>query len=198
MPKNESLRVQPAPGVQEGWLPMESAPKDGTLVRLLVEFSHHATEDGEGPHPTIGSNTADNTGEDMGWQFAGWCWTQDRYTQGEGTPVGWLPMLSATPQPLATSPIDDHKLRDIALQTAWSYAFEAEAPKYLPRSSVEAAVWKTHRWVIASMKKAIEADRATRFVDLVNAAGILASDRPGEVVKKLDAAYVRATLKGGA
>ena len=81
----------------EAWLPMYTAPKDGRLVRLLVEFEDHATEDGEGPHPTIGSNTADNTSEDIGWQFAGWCWTRDRYTQGEGKPLGWLPMLSTGP-----------------------------------------------------------------------------------------------------
>lgn len=40
--------------------------------------------------------------------------------------------------------------------------------------------------------------RGLRPTDLVNAAGILASDSPGAVVKKLEAAYDRATLKGGA
>lgn len=82
-----------AGAVPEGWLPMETAPKDGTLVRLLVEFEDHATEDGEEPQPTIGSNTWDNHHEFDEWQFAGWDWCQDRYTQGIGTPIGWLPML---------------------------------------------------------------------------------------------------------
>lgn len=91
----------PAGGAVEQWRPMETAPKDGTLVRLLVEFEDNATEDGEGPQPTIGSNTADNTGEDIGWQFAGWNWAHDCYTQGTGTPVGWLPMLAAAPTPPA-------------------------------------------------------------------------------------------------
>lgn len=75
----------------EGWNPMETAPRDGTLLRLLVDFTGHATEDSDRA-PTIGSNSFDDTGEDV-WQFAGWSWSQDCYTQGEGTPVGWLPML---------------------------------------------------------------------------------------------------------
>lgn len=118
-PVCNALRAQAAERAvpaTEAWLPMETAPKDGTLVRLLVEFENHATEDGEGPQPTIGSNTADNTGEDIGWQFAGWCWTHDCYTQGEGKPVGWLPMLAAAPAQPAARPdepakTDPRKLR---------------------------------------------------------------------------------------
>ena len=78
--------------VPETWRPMETAPRDGTMVRLLVEFEDHATEDTEGPAPTIGANSFGDTGEDR-WRFAGWCWTHDHFTEGEGTPVGWLPML---------------------------------------------------------------------------------------------------------
>lgn len=79
------------------WRDMATAPKDGTLLRLLVEFEHHDTEDAEGPHPTIGSNTWDNHHDFDEWQFAGWNWEQDCYTQGVGKPVGWLPMLDAAP-----------------------------------------------------------------------------------------------------
>ncbi len=84
-------------GAQENhdpkWRDMATAPRDGTLVRLLVEFTEHATEDSEAmPSPTIGANSFDHTGEDL-WQFAGWSWEQDCFTQGEGEPVGWLPML---------------------------------------------------------------------------------------------------------
>ena len=48
---------------------------------------------------TIGANNDDEVGEDerVGWQFAGWCWTHDHFTEGRGTPVGWLPMLAAAP-----------------------------------------------------------------------------------------------------
>ena len=80
------------------WLPMNTAPRDGSLVRLLVEFEDHATEDEDGPCPTIGANNHDNDGEDT-WLFAGWDWCHDLFTQGVGKPIGWLPMLDTTPQP---------------------------------------------------------------------------------------------------
>jgi hypothetical protein len=78
--------------------------------------------------------------------------------------------IAAAPTPAAqadsvledAAPQDEHQLRDIALQTAWSYSSELDAPKYLPRSTLEASVWKPHRWVILAMKKAIEADRTAR------------------------------------
>ncbi len=76
-------------------LPMDTAPRDGTMVRLLVNFNDHATEDTAGPAWTIGAYPSDD--ESGGWQFAGWCWTHDHFTEGEGTPIGWLPMLAAAP-----------------------------------------------------------------------------------------------------
>lgn len=76
-------------------LPMDTAPRDGTMVRLLVNFTDHATEDTAGPAWTIGAYPSDN--ESGGWQFAGWCWTHDHFTEGEGTPIGWLPMLASAP-----------------------------------------------------------------------------------------------------
>jgi hypothetical protein len=82
-------------GAQEdhdpGWRDMATAPTDGTMVRLLVEFEEHSTEDAE-QAPTIGANNFDNDGEDV-WRFAGWCWSHDHFTEGKGTPVGWLPMF---------------------------------------------------------------------------------------------------------
>lgn len=85
-------------GKAVAWRDMATAPKDGTLLRLLVNFEHHATEDGEGPQATIGSNTYDNHHDFDECQFAGWNWEQDCYTQGVGTPVGWLPMMDVEPQ----------------------------------------------------------------------------------------------------
>lgn len=76
------------------WRDIATAPRDGSLVRLLVRFTENATED-EGydiGSPTVGSNSFDDTGKDV-WQFAGWSWEQDCYTQGEGEVIGWLPML---------------------------------------------------------------------------------------------------------
>lgn len=72
---------------------METAPKDATVIRLLVQFTEHPFDDDTtNAQVTIGTNHLVNTGIDE-WLFAGWCWTHDRFTQGEGTPIGWLPLL---------------------------------------------------------------------------------------------------------
>lgn len=73
------------------WRDPETAPKDGTLLCLLVEFSEHSTEDEE-QAPTIGANNFDNDGLDE-WKFAGWCWSHDHFVQGIGKVVGWLPFI---------------------------------------------------------------------------------------------------------
>lgn len=73
------------------WQSMDSAPKDGTLVELVVDYS-----DGGGPlhdarlSPTIGFNNLSNTDEDK-WQFAGWSWEQDCFCEGSGIPIAWRP-----------------------------------------------------------------------------------------------------------
>ena len=115
------LLVCTACGAQEDhdpkWRDMATAPRDGTLVRLLVEFTEHATEDSDAmPSPTIGANSFDHTGEDA-WQFAGWSWEQDCFTQGAGEPVGWLPLLD-TPH---VDPIEIKRLRQFqAAYMEWS------------------------------------------------------------------------------
>lgn len=74
--------------------PMDTAPKDGTMVHLLVDYR---PEDADHPLEdaliawTIGFNNLSNTGEDV-WQFVGWSWTQDCFTDGLGTPLGWFPI----------------------------------------------------------------------------------------------------------
>ncbi|MCE0778879.1 DUF3850 domain-containing protein [Pseudomonas sp. NMI542_15] len=112
----EFMLVCTACGTQENhdpkWRDMASAPRDGMLVRLLVEFTEHATEDSESmPSPTIGANSYDHTGEDV-WQFAGWSWEQDCFTQGAGDPIGWLPLLD-TPH---TDPCEVERLRSAIKQ----------------------------------------------------------------------------------
>jgi hypothetical protein len=80
-------------GAREEWMPMDTAPRDGTLIRLLVRFTEHATEDTSEPCPTIGAWPA--TGDDdSAFQFAGWCWNHDHFCEGQGEPIGWLPMLA--------------------------------------------------------------------------------------------------------
>lgn len=73
--------------------PMSTAPKNGVIIRLLVEFTEHPLEDTDAGVWTIGTNSADDNGIDE-WQFAGWCWSHDHFTQGEGEPIGWLPMIT--------------------------------------------------------------------------------------------------------
>ncbi|MCJ8518967.1 hypothetical protein ABID21_001869 [Pseudorhizobium tarimense] len=73
-------------------LPMDTAPKDNTLVRLLVDYS------GEGEHPledavqawTIGFSNFEDSEIDE-WQFAGWSWSQDCFCEGQGRVIGWAP-----------------------------------------------------------------------------------------------------------
>lgn len=78
----------------EQWRPMKTAPKDGTIVRLLVDYSGedacHPLEDATITH-TIGGCTDANTGLREGFKFAGWSWEQDCFCEGRGKPIGWLP-----------------------------------------------------------------------------------------------------------
>lgn len=69
---------------------LATAPKDGTLIRLLVQFENCSFEDSLEPCWTIGFNNLSNTGEDH-WQFAGWNWSHDVICEGDGEPIGWLP-----------------------------------------------------------------------------------------------------------
>lgn len=103
------------------WRDMATAPRDGTLVRLLVRFTEHSTED-EDEAPTIGANYFDNTEVDE-WLFAGWSWEQDCFTQGAGKPVGWLPMLDTShddPGEVVRFGIQVEKLLCEALGREWS------------------------------------------------------------------------------
>lgn len=113
------LLVCTACGAQEdhdpGWRDMETAPTDGTMVRLLVEFDEHSTEDAE-QAITIGANNLDNDEEDA-WRFAGWCWTHDHFTEGKGTPVGWLPMLD--------DPVSKPAAQPQGEPVAWQYRVSA-------------------------------------------------------------------------
>lgn len=93
-PANDArLGEAPAP-----WRDPASAPKDGTIVRLLVQFTEHPTHDVNGPCETIGANTFDLNGDEPSWFIAGWSWSQDCFTSGEGTVIGWLPFFGDFPE----------------------------------------------------------------------------------------------------
>jgi hypothetical protein len=79
------------PEAFEKWRPMLTAPKDDTLILLLLEGGDHPTENKE-RYRTIGSNGFAMNGEDV-WLYSGWCWSHDHWTQGEGAElIGWLPL----------------------------------------------------------------------------------------------------------
>ena len=97
-PKQDCPRLPPmgtAPALMEGPLPMDTAPKDGTMLRLLVQFENCSFDDSNLPCWVCGFNLADNTGEDK-WQFPGWSWVHDYILDAsdDGKPIGWLPMLA--------------------------------------------------------------------------------------------------------
>jgi len=77
---------------------MSQAPRDNTLLLLIVEYQDHDGHPLEDKHysRTIGSNNFHHDGNDE-WQFAGWSWKQDCFTEGAGTPVAWMPLPEAPP-----------------------------------------------------------------------------------------------------
>ena len=105
-------------------LPIESAPKDGRILQLLVRYDRDAECDDhplddeawERPGWTIGFNTLGDTGEDC-WRMAGWCWSHDHFTEGNGTPVGWLPFhglpMDDEPLPGFLSDVIAERIRQI-------------------------------------------------------------------------------------
>ena len=71
--------------------PLETFPKDGTLCRLLVQFIRNETD------TTSGRTAAWTIGcfdpEDEVFQFAGWDSDFMHFTDGDGTVLGWLPLV---------------------------------------------------------------------------------------------------------
>lgn len=81
----------PCPECDVPFNDMATAPRDGTMLLLKVRFTENSTEDAE-VAVTIGANNLDHDEIDE-WKFAGWCWTHDCFTEGKGTPIGWLPLV---------------------------------------------------------------------------------------------------------
>lgn len=96
-----ALSASPAVGVKVKaleWQDMATAPKDGSMLRLLVNPSPEeftAFDDSLTPFETIGFNNLDNT-EDDRWEFAGWDWSQDCFITGRGEVIGWAPFAATT------------------------------------------------------------------------------------------------------
>ncbi len=85
------------------WDGMQTAPKDGTIVRLLVVPDPEAWtpfDDSHNPYETIGFNNLADTDEDR-WEFVGWDWNHDCFVSGLGEVIGWLP-FHTSPVPALT------------------------------------------------------------------------------------------------
>ncbi len=97
-----------APQTHVDWSGMAKAPKDGTMLRLLVnpdkeEFT--AFDDSLTPFETVGFNNLADTGEDR-WEFAGWDWQQDCFITGRGEVIGWAEM---SPKPDGSAATSEYK-----------------------------------------------------------------------------------------
>ncbi|KFJ08631.1 hypothetical protein DR66_6063 [Delftia acidovorans] len=128
--------------------PLETAPKDGTIVQLLVQFVDHppgqkSVLNGAGPlydtaDPcwTIGGNTVENTGVDH-WQFVGWNWEQDCFvdtsTDAGHRVLGWAPFDVAAPAaPAVDAPALGEWVATLEVDSEGGLDYETVPPCTLP------------------------------------------------------------------
>ncbi len=74
--------------------PISTAPRDGTILLLLVSFVDNSLEDSDAFQVTIGANTYDHSEIDQ-WEIAGWHWGYDEFTKGHGSVLGWYAPLES-------------------------------------------------------------------------------------------------------
>lgn len=121
-------------------IPMDLAPVDNTMIRLLVEWTPGAdvwaplTDDLRSW--TFGFNGFRHTEEDV-WQYVGWSWSQDcfhdcRTDQGWPKPIGWLPIVGPSTEQRADGASGDGGLATLAAERdralAALYAMRAVGP----------------------------------------------------------------------
>lgn len=163
--------------------PALTAPQDGTLVRLLLDYSDEENwtplED-EMQAWTIGYNTLADTGEDE-WIIVGWNWSQDCWCEGSGKIIGWLPFVSEAPSD-ATAALD--RIRAEAELAGWKRGRDDAAAHMdnasancrkqftYPPKTAEQRDWQTGALLHANAAKAIRAltppaDLAARLVTVL-------------------------------
>lgn len=116
-----------------GVQPMETAPKDGTWIKLLIDYSAAGLdacplEDSAEPGWTLGSNNFENTEVDE-WSWMGWDWSHDciRETRA-GKPIGWAPFsVDLVPTSSAADSKYVERLRSVIKEfPAHDFATDAE------------------------------------------------------------------------
>jgi len=163
-------------------LPIETAPRDGTMLRLLVDY----TDEGENPLEdayqawTIGFNQLSDTGVDV-WEFAGWSWEQDCFTAGIGRVIGWLPFHSSSRGLVANQTPDSFTNAD-SCQPTRTYAdgirdAAAVAAEYVCLSATECS-YHDAGWDSAAMCIEIA------IIDLIR--DKVMSDQENEMETKMD------------
>jgi hypothetical protein len=92
-------------GPSGGWQPIETAPKDGTLLDLYIPHVEDRPLTDEGYSVTIGMNNFDNDGDDN-WQYVGWNWEQDMFSDIDDPCIGKPTHWRRRPSPPTTAGTD--------------------------------------------------------------------------------------------
>lgn len=133
-------------------LGIDTAPRDGTMLRLLVDYRNgdFPLEDANEAW-TIGFNIFDSTGSNE-WRFAGWDWCQDRFVQGSGTVIGWLPLaLTADPGAMVAAALE-RAAEALETLSGPDNATDGEGLLVAPESIVRALIDKDHAAALERVK----------------------------------------------
>lgn len=143
--------------IRQEFFPMDSAPTDGTIVRLLVNFEDHSLEDENKPVWTIGACSFSHN-EDPTWQLAGWNWSYDCFTKGRGKPIGWLPMLDTTPPQQQAEPV---LLECVTCGTVYADGVPPQVPV---QEQAEPTPWRD-MVVVSLVREGIDKHKARELAD---------------------------------
>ena len=147
------------------FLPIETAPKDHTWVRLLVDYSgegaiDYPLFDSDKPSWTLGYCGDDHTGEKEGWVFVGWDWDQDEIVETrQGKPIGWLPFAPEDQLP----PTLSAAMRDVFLERRRHIEVEGFTPEHDDQHQAGEIAFAAVSYALASTANSTERHMMERF-----------------------------------